>query len=92
MKKLTLTTLLENIFLFAGGALLIAAVIFYYLTDMMLRHRGISAGTELIPALIRDCGTVFIFVSGATFSLTGLIYSVLNARKKFVSGIPAGEE
>lgn len=92
MKKLTFSSLLENIFLFAGGALLIAAVLFYYLTDMMLRSRGISAGTDLMPELIRDSGTVFIFVIGATFSLTGLSYSVLNAWKKFVSGKPAGEE
>lgn len=89
MKKLTLTTLLENIFLFAGGALLAASLLFYVLADLMLKNRGISAGSGIPPELIRDSGTVFIFVTGAAFSLTGLIYSGLNAWKKFVSGRPA---
>lgn len=89
MKKLTLTTLLENIFLFAGGALLAASLLFYVLADMMMNNRMLPDGGGIPAEFIRDSGTVFIFVTGAAFSLTGLIYSGLNAWKKFVSGKPA---
>lgn len=94
MKPLTTRTLLENIFLFAGGSLLLASMLFYILTDMMLNARTTVAGDALTVqlGLIRDSGTVFIFVLGAMFSLAGLVYAGVNAWRKFVSGKPAEEE
>lgn len=90
MKKLTIPSLLENIFLFAGLALLLASALFYILTNMMFRTRAEALTGQL--ELIRDSGTVFIFVLGAMFGLVGLVYAAVNAWQKFVSGKPAQED
>ena len=87
MEKTLKSSLIENVLLYLGLALMLGALTFWGLIDILLRYRKKSLTDEmlLMLQLVQDMGMVFIFAIGAAISFAGLLYTGVRAWQSFVA-------
>ncbi|EMN0829892.1 hypothetical protein R8H71_002699 [Providencia rettgeri] len=88
MERTLKARLIENALLYVGIALMIAAVVFWGLIDVLLKVRKASITDDLLLTLqwVQDMGTVFIFAVGVAVGVAGFLYAAVRAWQAFQSG------
>lgn len=78
-------TLIESSLMYTGIALLCASVAYFFLLDTTLKAMAsaLSPDQQVIEQMSLLKITLLLFVSGATFALTGLGITALNAWRAF---------
>lgn len=76
---------IENNLMFTGIALLCTSVAYFFLLDTTLKAMAsaLSPDQQVIEQMSLLKITLLLFVSGATFALTGLGVTALNAWREF---------
>ncbi|CAB5573100.1 MULTISPECIES: hypothetical protein [Enterobacterales] len=88
MERTLKARLIENALLYVGIALMIAAVVFWCLIEMLLKVRKASITDDLLLTLqwVQDMGTVFIFAVGVAVGVAGFLYAAVRAWQAFQGG------